>query len=245
LKRQPTPTPSEGEPESPFEEEVRESLERLGYTVHSQIGESGFRIDLAVLHPQPARGYVLGIECDGASYHSDRSARIRDVWREKILRKRGWRLHRVWSTAWWYQRADEMEKLEHAVAEAAMKELRDQTSAPSDSQPKKLTNHEPAAGEHDWRNVVAQEDGAPETGPGSSVNGALSITGNVPESSDPDEHKTLETLYRESKMSWDSLIAKYGLTKPIDRGMKLREARSRRSLDPQSRDTDERSETQS
>src|SRR5262249_50165354 len=70
--------------ESPLEQEIRSTLERAGHTVHSQVGESGFRIDLAVLHPEPQRGYVLGIECDGATYHSDRSARLRDVWRENI-----------------------------------------------------------------------------------------------------------------------------------------------------------------
>jgi very-short-patch-repair endonuclease len=112
-------TRTSGGPESPLEEEVLDVLKRLGLTVHPQVGQSGFRIDLAVLHPEPARGYMLGIECDGATYHSDRSARIRDVWREEILRKRGWRLHRIWSTRWWNDRAEEIEKLKHALSEAA------------------------------------------------------------------------------------------------------------------------------
>jgi hypothetical protein len=115
LARQPV-SQTLGGPESILEEEVLEVLEKWGFTVHPQVGESGFRIDLAVLHPDPARGYMLGIECDGATYHSDRSARIRDVWREKILRGRGWRLHRVWSTRWWNYRADEIEKLKKALS---------------------------------------------------------------------------------------------------------------------------------
>ncbi len=243
LKRQAAPAQLGGEPESPFEEEVRQSLEKLGYTVHSQVGESGFRIDLAVLHPQPARGYVLGIECDGASYHSGRSARIRDVWREKILRKRGWRIHRVWSTAWWYQRADEVEKLEYAVTEASMEEFRDQIPA-SDSQLRKLANHERAGCEHDCPDVAAQEGGASETSHGTSTDRVPSNTSQMPESPDPDEDKTLETLYRELKVSWDILIAKYGLVRPIDKKMTLREARSRRALEPKSSLADMRSETQ-
>ena len=63
----------------------------MRYQVHCQVGDAGFRIDLAVLRPEPKRGYVLGIESDGATYHSDRSARTRDVWRQDILARYGWR----------------------------------------------------------------------------------------------------------------------------------------------------------
>jgi len=104
-----------GEPESPFEEDVYQVLRSMGYTVHCQVGYSGFRIDLAIVHPDPLRGYILGIECDGATYHSERSAHIRDVWREEILKDKGWRLHRIWSTQWWYNRQEEIEKLKAAV----------------------------------------------------------------------------------------------------------------------------------
>jgi hypothetical protein len=106
--------------ESPLEEEVFRALQRLGCNVDCQVGESGFRIDLAVLHSIPGNGYALGIECDGATYHSDRAAHLRDVWREKILRDRGWRIHRIWSTRWWYHRAEEIQKLTQALAEARL-----------------------------------------------------------------------------------------------------------------------------
>jgi very-short-patch-repair endonuclease len=102
-------------PESPFEEQVLDVLERSGLTVDCQVGDSGFRIDLAVRHRDPSRGYALGIECDGATYHSDRSARARDVWREAILRRQGWKLHRIWSTQWWSSRDHEIAKLRAEV----------------------------------------------------------------------------------------------------------------------------------
>lgn len=134
LSRRSEPANPIGDTESPLEEEVREALERSGHTVHSQVGESGFRIDLAVLHPDPTRGYMLGIECDGATYHSDRSARIRDVWREKILRNRGWRLHRIWSTRWWYHRADETERLDNAISDAAAQEFQHSNAGGTETQ---------------------------------------------------------------------------------------------------------------
>jgi hypothetical protein len=115
---QKSPTMPVGATESPFEEQVCEVLEQLGFMVHCQVGDCGFRIDLAVLSEDPSRGYILGIECDGAAYHSDRSARLRDVWRAQILRRRGWRLHRIWSTRWWYHRGEEIEALKHALEQA-------------------------------------------------------------------------------------------------------------------------------
>ncbi|HEX5269517.1 MAG TPA: hypothetical protein VFW33_03470 [Gemmataceae bacterium] len=106
-------------PESPFEEEVLQAVRQPGYDADCQVGDSGFRIDLGVLHPtEPKRGYLLGIECDGATYHSDRAARSRDVWREKILTDHGWRLYRVWSTRWWYNRGEEVENLRSAIEQA-------------------------------------------------------------------------------------------------------------------------------
>jgi len=53
----------------------------------------------------------LGIECDGASYHSGRSARDRDRLRQEILENQGWRIHRVWSTDWFKSRNTEIKRL--------------------------------------------------------------------------------------------------------------------------------------
>ncbi|MHC4833203.1 MAG: AAA domain-containing protein [Planctomycetota bacterium] len=107
-----------GGPDSPFEVEVLEALERMGVDAHPQIGDGGFRIDIGIPHRERTRGYALGIECDGAAYHSDRSARIRDVWRQEILESRGWRIHRIWSRSWWDDRPGELNRLEKAVRTA-------------------------------------------------------------------------------------------------------------------------------
>ena len=108
--------------ESPFEAEVLEELQRLGYVVHTQVGQSGFRIDLAVVHPNNPERYLLGIECDGAMYHSGVSVRERDVFRQKFLEDRGWRIHRVWSTNWWDNRQKELAKI-RAVIESELKRV--------------------------------------------------------------------------------------------------------------------------
>ena len=42
----------------------------------------------------------MGIECDGATYHSAKSARDRDRLRQTILERLGWNIRRIWSTDW-------------------------------------------------------------------------------------------------------------------------------------------------
>ena len=105
-------------PESPFEEEVLAAIEQLGYTADCQVGDGGFRIDLAIRHPGGGNFHILGVECDGATYHSGHSARTRDVWRQDILEQRGWRFHRIWSSRWWSQRSAEINKLREAIEDA-------------------------------------------------------------------------------------------------------------------------------
>ena len=51
------------------------------------------------------------MECDGATYHSSKSARDRDRLREEVLIRRGWNIHRIWSTDWFKCRPDEIERL--------------------------------------------------------------------------------------------------------------------------------------
>jgi very-short-patch-repair endonuclease len=86
--------------DSPFEAEVAERLATHGFRVDTQVGVSGFRIDLAVQHSEHPSVYVAGIECDGATYHSTKSARDRDRLREEVLRGLGWDIVRIWSTDW-------------------------------------------------------------------------------------------------------------------------------------------------
>jgi hypothetical protein len=60
----------------------------------------------------------LGVECDGAAYHSARSARDRDRLRQEVLEGLGWRLHRIWSTDWFRKPQRETDKLITAIKNA-------------------------------------------------------------------------------------------------------------------------------
>lgn len=105
-------------PDSPFEIEVLRVLREAGFDAAPQVGVGGYFIDVAVRHPERAGEFVLGIECDGAAYHSSRSARDRDRLRQEVLERLGWRIHRIWSLDWFKSPQRERERLIRAVREA-------------------------------------------------------------------------------------------------------------------------------
>jgi very-short-patch-repair endonuclease len=83
-----------------FESVVRDALIDAGWDVDTRVGCAGYRIDLAVKDPNDPDRYVVGIECDGKSYHSAKTARDRDRIRKAVLEGLGWQIERVWSTQW-------------------------------------------------------------------------------------------------------------------------------------------------
>jgi very-short-patch-repair endonuclease len=101
-----------------FEEAVCAALISRGLAVDMQVGASRYRIDLAVRDPRDDRKYLLGIECDGAGYHSARTARDRDLLRQLVLQRMGWRIHRVWSTEWFHNRDQAIAKIVRSVEQA-------------------------------------------------------------------------------------------------------------------------------
>ncbi|MDE0085017.1 MAG: DUF3320 domain-containing protein [Candidatus Poribacteria bacterium] len=105
-------------PDSPFEIEVADALRGCGYEIDHQIGTAGYFIDLAVKDPKRPGRYLLGIECDGATYHSAQSARDRDRIRQGVLEGLGWRIHRIWSTDWFRFPDRELKKTVEAIEAA-------------------------------------------------------------------------------------------------------------------------------
>lgn len=107
--------------DSGFETQVYDFLKSKGFSVDTQVGCSGFRIDLGLKQPNSS-DYVLAIECDGATYHSAQNARDRDRLRQSILEGMGWKFYRVWSTDWFRNRGIEQERLLEAATEAIEKQ---------------------------------------------------------------------------------------------------------------------------
>jgi len=157
-----------GDFESPFEAAVAERLRARGWTVHPQIGVSGFRVDLGIVDPDAPGAFVAGIECDGATYHRSASARDRDRLRQTMLEGLGWRIQRIWSTDWWTNAERETHRVHLALlqlleakrsaARAAAERVQSDAAATS-SEP-----HEAAANE-----TGGQDESEPATSPSASA----------------------------------------------------------------------------
>lgn len=132
LERSVTVSPFE-QADSEFELEVCEYLTANGFAVDTQVGCSGFRIDLGLKKPDSS-DYVLAIECDGATYHSSKNARDRDRLRQQILERMGWKFYRIWSTDWFRNKSVEQERLLEAAAEAVRSAAKAEAE-PANSQP--------------------------------------------------------------------------------------------------------------
>jgi very-short-patch-repair endonuclease len=131
--------------ESPFEEAVARTIREAGFLVHPQVGVKSFRIDLGVIDPPKPGEYILGVECDGAAYHSARSARDRDRLRQEVLEGLGWRLHRIWSTDWFRNRQREVNKLLAAIKDAKEKSAKSNIEVAADDDLPELDEQECAA----------------------------------------------------------------------------------------------------
>ncbi|MCX7127205.1 DUF3320 domain-containing protein [Aeromonas sp.] len=107
--------------DSPFELEVIEALRERNYEVEPQVGTAGYFIDIAVKDLESPGRYVLAIECDGAAYHSSRSARDRDRLRQGVLEGLGWNFHRIWSTDWFRNPQQEITRAVTAIEAARAK----------------------------------------------------------------------------------------------------------------------------
>lgn len=136
-------TTDEGErdPDSDFEVSVANVITSMGYEVKPQLGVAGFFIDMAVRNPDRPGEFLAGIECDGATYHSGFSVRDRDRIRQEILESLGWRgrIHRIWSTDWFYNPRREIERLRGFLEDrrriSAMEEPEDWVEEEFDDEP--------------------------------------------------------------------------------------------------------------
>jgi hypothetical protein len=73
--------------DSALDEDVANEIKKMGYQITPEVGSSGYKIDIGVLDPVNKGHYLIGVECDGATYQSSSSARDRDRLREQVLRK--------------------------------------------------------------------------------------------------------------------------------------------------------------
>ena len=150
-----------GPAENAFEEAVADALRAKGWEVRTQIGASGFRVDLGVVHPDYAGSYLAGIECDGARYHSSATARDRDKVRQAVLEGLGWTILRVWSTDWFRHPLVVAERL-HDNLEQLLEEDREVRATIEDEAAEQTTEDELPRVSDDAAEIVQLVPSEPE-----------------------------------------------------------------------------------
>jgi len=106
-----------------FIEIVAGELRKRGYDVRTNVGCSGYRIDIGIVNPEKDSDYVLGILCDGYNYSASKSSRDREIVQIGILRKLGWKIVRLWAMDWWTDKDATLSVLTEKIDKALSGEL--------------------------------------------------------------------------------------------------------------------------
>jgi very-short-patch-repair endonuclease len=97
-----------------YEHLIVHELSKHGYEVHTQVGCSAYKIDLAIVDKSNSSSYILGVLTDGKNYQRAQTSKDREVTQLSVLHQLGWNIHKVWSTEWWEKPA----KVTHDILEA-------------------------------------------------------------------------------------------------------------------------------
>lgn len=94
-----------------FEKVVIAALEANGLRCVPSVGVGGYRVDIAVAHPDDRERFVLAVQCDGPSYYTAPACRDRDLGHPFVLGRMGWKTHRVFSPAWYREPEAELARV--------------------------------------------------------------------------------------------------------------------------------------
>ena len=79
---------------------IADKIKEKGYEVHTNVGCSGYRVDIGVVNANKKSEYILGILCDGEIYRTAKTVRDREIIQQDVLHLLGWNIHRVWTMDW-------------------------------------------------------------------------------------------------------------------------------------------------
>ncbi|WLD93800.1 DUF3320 domain-containing protein [Alkalihalobacillus sp. AL-G] len=81
---------------------MKETLQQHGYQVETNVGNSDFKVDLAVINKSDSGKYLAAIQVDGHRYAGFTTTRDRNKLGELMLERLGWHILKVWSVEWWH-----------------------------------------------------------------------------------------------------------------------------------------------
>jgi hypothetical protein len=86
---------------------ISKMLQKKGLEVKCNIGTSGFKVDIGIVHPDKPQQYILGIVVDGHYYYNAHTTNDREMVMPSVLKALGWNIHRIW-TIDWYENSDKV-----------------------------------------------------------------------------------------------------------------------------------------
>lgn len=84
-----------------IENVISKQLRNHGYTVHTNIGCSGYKVNVGIVDDNNPSSYILGILCDGEDYRQTKTVRDREIVQTSVLQQLGWNIFRIWTMDWW------------------------------------------------------------------------------------------------------------------------------------------------
>ena len=81
-------------------QQIARRLEDKGLKVKTFVGNSKFKVNIAILDPHDERLYQLGILLDDKLYHAIPTMSDREIVQPSVLKSLGWRVKRVWTLDW-------------------------------------------------------------------------------------------------------------------------------------------------
>ncbi len=79
---------------------IGKKLQEKGLEVKCNIGTSGFKVDIGIIHPDKPQQYILGIVVDGFYYYNAHTTNDREMVMPSVLKALGWNIHRIWTIDW-------------------------------------------------------------------------------------------------------------------------------------------------
>lgn len=103
-------------------EEIAGEIESMGYAVRTNIGESGYKLDIGVIHPDDPGRYLLGILLDGENSKAATSSKDRYILQPGVLAGLGWKIMRVWALDYMDQSRKILEGIDRKIKELLKQE---------------------------------------------------------------------------------------------------------------------------
>ncbi len=85
----------------------------LEHNIESKVhlGNSEYKIDLAIVDPSNPNKYILAILIDGEHYYKSQTSNDRNVIQPSVLNSLGWDIHRIWAIDWYEDKNKEVDRV--------------------------------------------------------------------------------------------------------------------------------------